>query len=313
MKQIIEKVMKNLCHDKTILASKTHPNPPLQKEGTRTRHAELVSASRISPSSDTSCHLLPPMGRRQLNFGFTLAEVLITLGIIGVVAALTLPTLIQNYQKQVWVNQLKKAVSVWENGMKMMLADADTDDLRNTEFWQNLYAIHDHYGCDSENDYSVPDNILKKYFKILKFGDHNLVGDEGCSVGVLNDGTEYRALNGDSYGIYDPDTRKIYMADGTLYGFWAYNWLASPWNNNPDFIGTITIDVNGENKGPNQWGRDSFTFYILPNGNLVSNYSYEELKKDSDRCGDLETGDISNAYGIGCAARIIADGWKMNY
>ena len=37
-------------------------------------------------------------------FGFTLAEVLITLGIIGVVAALTLPSLVTNYQKQVTVN-----------------------------------------------------------------------------------------------------------------------------------------------------------------------------------------------------------------
>ena len=41
---------------------------------------------------------------------FTLAEVLITLGIIGVVAALTLPTLIQNHQKQVYVTQLKHLV-----------------------------------------------------------------------------------------------------------------------------------------------------------------------------------------------------------
>ena len=40
--------------------------------------------------------------------GFTLAEVLITLGIIGIVAAMTMPTLIGNYQKNVTVNRLKK-------------------------------------------------------------------------------------------------------------------------------------------------------------------------------------------------------------
>ena len=43
---------------------------------------------------------------------FTLAEVLITLGVIGVVAAMTMPSLVANYQKKVWVNQLKKTVSV---------------------------------------------------------------------------------------------------------------------------------------------------------------------------------------------------------
>lgn len=42
---------------------------------------------------------------------FTLAEVLITLGIIGVIAALTLPGLIQGYRKKVTETALKKAYS----------------------------------------------------------------------------------------------------------------------------------------------------------------------------------------------------------
>jgi len=41
--------------------------------------------------------------------GFTLAEVLITLGIIGVVASLTIPTLMANYQKVQYVTGLKRA------------------------------------------------------------------------------------------------------------------------------------------------------------------------------------------------------------
>ena len=65
-------------------------------------------------------------------FAFTLAEVLITLGIIGVVAAMTMPSLIANYQKKVWVNQLKKSVSVLEQGFQKMLADDGVDDLRDT-------------------------------------------------------------------------------------------------------------------------------------------------------------------------------------
>ncbi len=44
--------------------------------------------------------------------GFTLAEVLITLAIIGVVAALTIPTVVRNYQKQQTVVKLKKVYSV---------------------------------------------------------------------------------------------------------------------------------------------------------------------------------------------------------
>ena len=56
-------------------------------------------------------------------FAFTLAEVLITLGIIGVVAALTIPTLISNHQKKVYVTQLKKSVNTLTNGFKLILAD----------------------------------------------------------------------------------------------------------------------------------------------------------------------------------------------
>ena len=42
--------------------------------------------------------------------GFTLADVLITLGIIGIVAALTLPSLIQKYQEKVTLERLKKSI-----------------------------------------------------------------------------------------------------------------------------------------------------------------------------------------------------------
>ena len=49
---------------------------------------------------------------------FTLAEVLITLGVIGVVAALTLPTLIQNYEKHVITNRLKVNFNIMSNEKK---------------------------------------------------------------------------------------------------------------------------------------------------------------------------------------------------
>ena len=52
---------------------------------------------------------------------FTLAEVLITLGIIGVVAAITLPTLVANYQKQILVNQLKKTYTTLNEGFKQIV------------------------------------------------------------------------------------------------------------------------------------------------------------------------------------------------
>lgn len=55
--------------------------------------------------------------------GFTLAEVLITLGIIGVVAAMTLPTLISNYQKSVALNRLKQTYAQIMVGIEAVAAE----------------------------------------------------------------------------------------------------------------------------------------------------------------------------------------------
>lgn len=83
--------------------------------------------------------------------GFTLAEVLITLGIIGVVAALTMPALISNYRKNVVVERLKKFYTVMNQAV-----------LQATE----------EYGDWKQWDVSAGDplieNYLKKYLKILK-------------------------------------------------------------------------------------------------------------------------------------------------
>lgn len=62
------------------------------------------------------------------NFGFTLAEVLITLGIIGVVAALTIPTLISGYKKSEYSTRLKKFYSSMQQARIMYNADNGTTD-----------------------------------------------------------------------------------------------------------------------------------------------------------------------------------------
>lgn len=64
--------------------------------------------------------------------GFTLAEVLITLGIIGVVAALTLPSLITNYRKKQTVAQLKKVYSELSQAAQMSVVQ--NGDMKNWDY-----------------------------------------------------------------------------------------------------------------------------------------------------------------------------------
>ena len=52
--------------------------------------------------------------------GFTLAEVLITLGVIGVVAAMTIPNLVSRIQERVWLSQFNKVTSSVQNAYKLI-------------------------------------------------------------------------------------------------------------------------------------------------------------------------------------------------
>ena len=86
-----------------IQEDKTYPYPPLKRVGVNVLCAKHTEKNLFS--------YLPIHLFTFKKAAFTLTEVLITLGIIGVVAALTLPTLISNHKKQTYVNQLKKAVN----------------------------------------------------------------------------------------------------------------------------------------------------------------------------------------------------------
>ena len=70
--------------------------------------------------------------------GFTLAEVLITLAIIGIVAALTIPSVISNYQQQEFKTGLKKAVSVLNEAIQTNIAQDGETPYENEELFSYL-------------------------------------------------------------------------------------------------------------------------------------------------------------------------------
>ena len=230
-------------------------------------------------------------------FGFTLAEVLITLGIIGVVAAMTIPTLVKNYQKTVWVNQLKKSVSTIEQGFQKMMADDGVTKLEDTEL--GLLLLNENFGrgwgysdmCTTEEINTVND-ILKKYFNIVKFGDKRF-----CKDFLMKDADQEKCWDGDT-------AYPIYLTDGTAI---AFEYLFSPvLKQLHDYYGDILIDVNGD-KGPNQWGRDAFAFKVTKQG-LINSYNAGIYG-----CKNPGEAVSEEAAGYDCAARIIKAGWKMDY
>ena len=237
-------------------------------------------------------------------FGFTLAEILITLGIIGVVAAMTLPTLMSNVKKTIYVNQLKVAYSTMQEGFKRMMADEQTTEFAGTE----LYSI----GNITEDNASAVVAILSKYFKIASFEFYK--SPQGDCEERIKKGYSHQFLNTTDNVLGCPylfDNLKIVLTNGITMHFGNY------WGSGP--LG-MYVDTNGLS-GPNVLGRDWFYFVLYSNG------KFEPYGGPSEREDDLESmkrsiiGDCSfdpNSYdaeiGNLCAARIIyVDNWQMKY
>ena len=216
--------------------------------------------------------------------GFTLSEVLITLGIIGVVTTMTLPSLIANYQKKVWLNQLKKTVATLEQGFQKMMADDGVDKLTDTTVWS--YALNSTMGECYSDSYANDEmctkffNEWKKFFNIVEI---NLPQSEYKWNFLWNN--DYDDMSGDYF---------IKFANGL--------WIDAYFLTNPHDANNFTyiqFDLNGQ-KRPNKYGRDIFVFALTNNGKLVSNGEPDDCLKKTNSGAD-------------CAARIIENGWEMDY
>ena len=194
-------------------------------------------------------------------FGFTLAEVLITLGIIGVVAAMTIPTLISNTNGAQFKTAYKKALSTLNQAVLMNIAmddedfstigeDKDTQTVTGTklseilnERLQSATEITDTYfetAADGTN--KVYPTLAIKY-------EHECVGDTD-SLCKKDDNTTYETdgtIITIDKDVTPDDTWKVFsFADGTSFG---YNGSASKCSAiNENCVGFI--DVNGST-GPN--------------------------------------------------------------
>lgn len=230
---------------------------------------------------------------------FTLAEVLITLGIIGVVAALTLPSLIQNQQKRSLEVATKKFYTNMSQAIKHYMADEGVDDLRNTTLTAGEWNDE-----NIANAYAHWTEFMNKYFKVVKICDK----EQDCFV------YPYKHYDGsEAWNVIAYDQNYI-LADGTIIGVLPSNSVPA----------TITVDVNGK-KGPNRLGYDIWSMSLFYDGTLDESYVTPECRKNNecngysnpsearqDRfevyCLDATTGN----YG-GCFGHFLENGFKFDY
>ncbi|NLF82806.1 MAG: type II secretion system protein [Candidatus Gastranaerophilales bacterium] len=162
--------------------------------------------------------------------GFTLAEVLITLSIIGVVAALTVPTLVRNYEDAANAAKAKKVYSEIANAWKLYLSDNGGSPV----------------GTFSTRS-GLQETFLKKYFKytiLTSYGD-------GTALTA-------KALNGGAPLSIDTG---ITTSDGIFIGIYYAEGACKP-----NGCATLIVDLNGKSKGPNRFGYDIYSIYLMPDG-----------------------------------------------
>lgn len=233
--------------------------------------------------------------------GFTLAETLITLGIIGVVAAITIPTLISNYQKHVYYTQFMKARSTIENALRLYANDHDCSDsepLCNPESGSVAIDFARYFnGARIITDSNAPE-LCKGYNK-LPIRDYK---EKGART---YDPTGYDSCQSCQIFDFTPNNG-IITIDGILINF----------NIDTGDGSCSLVDTNGPDAGPNLFGRDIFYFCLGPKEDYCNN-PWGMTKECLEQKGHTNR---SNCFGIGsygndggtCGARLIKEG-KMTY
>lgn len=227
----------------------------------------------------------------RFNIGFTLAEVLITLGIIGVVAAITIPIIVSNQQKAATISQLKKSYATISQAMERMKADYGTMEnwgLVNTDSQAGALAVY---------------NLMKQYLSINK----------ACGFAADSDPTRvldcwaYGYNRDGSSGSYMPagdwDCYVFTLNDGTSVGLFDYT-------NADNYRMRVHVDINGL-KGPNRLGKDRFVFVA----GSYSSYSGTSslLKPNGTTFWTPPTrNDCYTGTGVYCSYTIITlDNWQI--
>ena len=271
----------------------------------------IVQDTKISLSMPLAC---PPKKLKRSKdfkcFAFTLAETLITLTIIGVIAALTVPNLLNKYTKHTYVVGLKKAYAQLQHAMKMIpitegcsAGDYDCAGMfqaggyHSGGIWVSYVTNIDgqDFGGDTNKKAAY---LLSKQFKFQKLC---LEGDDADCSFVKKARNGYKTA-----GFVSEDGLQYIIFDG-------YQMI---------------IDINGDKK-PNKAGRDIFGFDIalylqneiqpgtvMPIGSkLYDGYYYRSggsYWQNSNLCNadliDLNLG----MHGLDCTGRVLEED-AMNY
>lgn len=185
-------------------------------------------------------------------FAFTLSEVLVTMGIIGVISALTVPTLVNNYQRKAQALQFRKTVTDIGNAVDMLITEEGKSKFSATTYYNNL------------------DGFVRDKLKTIKT----------CSKDETNEcfaNENYNTINGAAGSAFTCEGNSYVLASSAAICMTKSGTSVK-----------VNIDVNGQD-GPNIGGRDMFIFMINSNGEITGTGNEDTCTTSNfgDGCYDL--------------------------
>ena len=249
--------------------------------------------------------------------GFTLAEVLITLSIVGVVATMTIPTVMQKIQNKQYSTKLKKVYTNLNQAVRLELDGNDRlSDISSEEF-------------------------LTKYFKIAhncgkNANDLSCFAQDYSSIGANRHGSVNYVYPGNRNGLIGhPHPRynyRVVLQDGTSMGICKISY--SRHDNSANGMYEIYVDVNGLT-GPNIVGRDMFKFILYNDGFIAGadnstalrkgvTYNYGRIEGTGNRMRITDKRYCTKKYSTlekkgfeddisTCTEYLIYNNWEMDY
>lgn len=188
------------------------------------------------------------MSPTKVRLGFTLAEVLITLGIIGVVAAMTIPNLIANYKAHRLSSQFLGSYSIIQQVFKQM--ESDEVSLSPSDYGVGQYYKTFMKYLQAPYDCGLGGSIGEN--------NKNFKGKPCYNTSGRYSDVGYKTFDGSKTAANQAllDDGQIALQNGTLLMF-ENNALGV----NSDRV-YVSVDLNGYNNKPNRWGYDLFTFQL---------------------------------------------------
>jgi prepilin-type N-terminal cleavage/methylation domain-containing protein len=219
--------------------------------------------------------------KKSKNFAFTLAELLIALAIVGAIAAMSIPSIVNNIQKRILVTQLRNVITSVQQVID------------NQKIANNTKSL-------SDTDFANPAKLLSS---------SNFAISKTCTTAQECWSQNYRRLSdgASTTRVYENAGAVVKLKNGVIMSYSTYSLPELP--DGDKAIGIMNVDINGDDK-PNIIGRDVFWLIISREGHIMdyvqaNNTTYDE-NQSITACQNASV--ITK-----CLSVIMENNWSMPY